>query len=96
VRYGIDGSLIDFGRETEVAMRDLATELIEIVDDVVDDLGSRAEVEHIARIAQQGTSADRQLAIYRHALESGATDREALFAVVDHLVAETAQGWQPA
>src|SRR6185312_12368299 len=46
-RYGIDGRLIDFGRRTEVPMRDLALELLDFVDDVVDDLGSRKTLEYI-------------------------------------------------
>ena len=44
-RYGIDGKLIDFGKEIEVPFRDLVAEMLEFVDDVVDELGSRQEVE---------------------------------------------------
>ncbi len=94
VRYGIDGKLIDFGIEAEVPMRFLAQEVIDIVDDVVDDLGSRKEVEYIRTIADRGTSADRQLEVYRGALQQGATEQEAMFAVVDHLVERTAEGWR--
>jgi carboxylate-amine ligase len=83
-RWGLDGKLIDFGRRQEVPMRDLALELLQFVDDVVDDLGSRAEVEHLHRILADGTSADRQLAVYR---ETGD-----LRAVVRHLVHETRAG----
>jgi len=93
VRYGIHGDLIDFGIESEVPMRALAGEFLELVDDVVDDLGSRAEVSRIAQIFERGTSADRQLSAYYRALDEGRSRQEALFAVVDHLVAETAQGW---
>lgn len=93
VRYGTDGNLIDFGIESEVPMRDLAAEILELVDDVVDDLGSREEVSHIMNIFERGTSADRQLGVYYGALEAGASQQEALDAVVDHLIAETAQGW---
>lgn len=93
VRYGIHGDLIDFGIESEVPMRALAGEILELVDDVVDDLGSRAEVSRIAQIFEHGTSADRQLSVYNRELDEGRSRQEALFAVVDHLVAETAQGW---
>lgn len=93
VRYGVDGKLIDFGIEQEVPMRFLVNELLEIVDDVVDDLGSREAISGIEKIVENGTSADRQLRVYRRALGQGATEREALFAVVDHLMAETAEGW---
>jgi len=96
VRYGIDGKLIDFGSEMEVPMRFLAQEILDIVDDVVDDLGSRNEINHIKTILDRGTSADQQLKVYRRALAGGATEQEALFAVVDHLVEETAVGWKHA
>ncbi len=84
MRGGMAASLIDFGKETEVPMSDLAVELLEFVDDVVDALGSRKEVEYIQVIAQEGTSADRQLRVFA---ETGH-----LHAVVDHLAAETVAG----
>ena len=84
MRGGLDASLIDFGRETEVPMRELATELLEFVDDVVDGLGSRREVEYLETMAREGTSADRQLRVFA---ETGH-----LHAVVDHLAAETVAG----
>ena len=80
-RYGVDGRLIDFGRRTEVAMRDLALELLEFVDDVADELGSRKALEYVQTIVTDGTSADRQLQVYR---ETGD-----LRAVVRWLVEET-------
>jgi len=64
-RYGIDGRLIDFGRRAEVPMRDLAVELLEFVDDVVDDLGSRKALQYVHRIVAEGTSADKQLEVFR-------------------------------
>lgn len=63
-RYGIDGNLIDFGKEMEVNARALIYELLDFVDDVVDDLGSRAFIENTSRILEQGTGADKQLRIY--------------------------------
>ena len=83
-RYGIEGKLIDFGKEAEVPMRELATELLEFVDDVVDDLGSRSAVEYVNTILSEGTSAERQLRVYQ---ETGD-----LKAVVRHLVEETRGG----
>ncbi|HZC66624.1 MAG TPA: carboxylate-amine ligase [Candidatus Dormibacteraeota bacterium] len=80
-RYGIEGKLIDFGKEQEVAMRDLIPELLEFVDDVVDDLGSRSAVEYVNTIMLEGTSAERQLRIFR---ETGD-----LKAVVRNIVSET-------
>src|SRR3982750_4789531 len=63
-RYGIEGTLIDFGKETEVNTRVLIHELMEFVDDVVDVLGSRHRLEHINKILENGTGADRQLAVF--------------------------------
>lgn len=91
VRYGIDGELIDFGKQESVPFHFLMEEMLELLDDVVDDLGSRKEVEHIRHILQHGTSADRQLAVYRK--HGGDENRqEALKAVVDHLIEETKRG----
>jgi carboxylate-amine ligase len=81
MRHGIDGRLIDFGKQTEVPYRDLAMELLEFVDDVVDDLGSREAVDYLHSILAEGTSADRQLKVYR--------DTGDLRQVVDHLCEET-------
>jgi carboxylate-amine ligase len=84
-RYGLDGHLIDFGREEQLPARHLITELIEwFLDDAIDELGSRREVEYAFRILKEGTSADRQLAVFR---ETGD-----LKAVVDQLVRETSEG----
>lgn len=83
-RYGIEGKLIDFGKEAEVPMRELATELLEFIDDVVDDLGSRSACEYVNTILREGTSAERQLRVYQ---ETGD-----LKAVVRHLVEETRGG----
>jgi len=63
-RYGIDGSLIDFGKEQEVNTRLLIYELLDFVDDVVDHLGNRQALQNVSRILEQGTGADRQLAVY--------------------------------
>jgi carboxylate-amine ligase len=81
VRWGLDGKMIDFGKQKEVPVRDLIMELLEFVDDVLDDLGSRKEVEHIHVILGRGTSADEQLQIYRETND--------LKAVVDRLIERT-------
>ena len=80
-RWGLDGKLIDFGKREEVPMRQLALELLEFVDDVVDELGSREAVEHVHQVLSEGTSADRQLAVYRATGD--------MKAVVNHLIHET-------
>jgi glutamate---cysteine ligase / carboxylate-amine ligase len=81
VRWGLDGKMIDFGKQKEVPVRDLIMELLEFVEDVLDDLGSRKEVEHIHTILERGTSADEQLLIYRETND--------LKAVVDRLIERT-------
>ena len=63
-RYGLDGKLIDFGRETEVETRSLINELLEFVSTEVDELGSQREMAHIERIMREGTGADRQIAAW--------------------------------
>jgi glutamate---cysteine ligase / carboxylate-amine ligase len=63
-RYGIDGSLIDFGIESEVNTRVLIYELLEFIDDVVDHLGSRHAIQYVNQILEKGTGADRQLRVY--------------------------------
>jgi carboxylate-amine ligase len=67
VRYGLDGKLLDLGKQKEVPVKDLIRELLDFVDDVVDDLGSRKEIEHIHTILERGTSADEQLRVYAEA-----------------------------
>jgi carboxylate-amine ligase len=69
VRYGLDGKLLDLGKQKEVHVKDLIRELLDFVDDVLDDLGSRKEVEHIHTILERGTSADEQLRVYYEAGE---------------------------
>ena len=85
VRYGLDGNLIDWGKERELPARELVRELVEwFIDDVVDELGSRDEVEYVYKILDEGASADRQLAAYQ---QTG--DHKA---VVDQLIRETLEG----
>ena len=92
VRYGIDGNLIDFGIESEVPMRQLATELLELVDDVVDDLGSRQEVERIMHIFERVPAQTGNLPSIT-ARWTRKSNREALFDVVDHLIGNGLRRW---
>ena len=85
VRYGLDGNMIDFGKQRELPARALIREMLEwFIDDVLDDLGSRNEVAYAFRILDEGTSADRQLATFERTGD--------LRAVVDQLILETAEG----
>ena len=83
-RYGIDGKMIDFGKECEVNTRALMEELLEFIDDVVDELGSRKEVEYLRTILKNGTGADRQLAVYEETKD--------LTKVVDYIMEQTIFG----
>ncbi len=81
VRYGLDGKLIDFGKQQELPARELICELLQFVDDVLDELGTRREVEYIYNILEMGTGADRQLRVWR---ETGS-----LYEVVRYIHTET-------
>jgi carboxylate-amine ligase len=83
-RYGIEGKIIDFGKQKEVPVRDLIYEYLQFVDDVVDELDSRQEINYIHRILEHGTGADRQLRIYQ---ETGDLTK-----VVDYIIYETEAG----
>ncbi|MGI8819786.1 MAG: carboxylate-amine ligase [Chthoniobacterales bacterium] len=83
-RYGLEGKLIDFGREQELETRGLLHEMLEFIDSEVDELGSRREIEHIEGIMRDGTGSDRQLEVWARTRDM----RE----VVDHIVRETYEG----
>src|SRR5213595_1166648 len=80
-RYGINGKLIDFGKESEVEERSLLNELLKFVASEVDEFGTQREMTHIERIIREGTGAGRQLAVWERT--------QNMTAVVDHIVAET-------
>ena len=85
VRYGLDGKLIDFGKQQEVPLRDLIEEFLVLIDPVVDELGSREAIEGVRQILRTGTGADRQLEVFEQ------SDGD-LKAVVDYMATETAAG----
>jgi carboxylate-amine ligase len=84
VRYGLDGKLIDFGKEVEVPERELILEYLDFIDEVVDELNSREEIEYIRKILEMGTGADRQLRKFEETND--------LKAVVDYMAEETQVG----
>ena len=91
-RYGFDQGLVDFGRGAIVPYAELLEEILALVDPDARHFGCMGEVSHARAILARGTSADRQLTIFEQALSAGATRAEALAAVVDWLIAETARG----
>ena len=84
VRYGLDGHMIDFGKQEELPARDLIREYLTWVDDVLDELDCRKAVEYIHTMLEQGSGADRQLAVFR--------DTGSLRAVVAYMASETRAG----
>src|SRR5438046_10410418 len=83
-RYGQQGKLSDFGNQAEVPARELVLEYLDFVDDVVDELDSREEINYIHEILETGTGADRQLRVFR---ETGDLKK-----VVDYIIEETEAG----
>jgi carboxylate-amine ligase len=88
-RYGVAGTLFDFGKGELVPFPDLIEELLAILREDAEALGCRPEVEHARAILGRGTSADRQVAAFHRLVAAGASRDEALRGVVDHLIAET-------
>ncbi|HZL28417.1 MAG TPA: carboxylate-amine ligase [Acidobacteriaceae bacterium] len=84
VRYGLDGKLIDFGKEQEVDERELIGEYLNFIDDVVPELGSRSAIDYITTMLETGSGADRQLKVFR---ETGDLKK-----VVDYMAEETRAG----
>ncbi|HAX43125.1 MAG TPA: carboxylate-amine ligase [Bryobacteraceae bacterium] len=89
VRYGINGKLIDFGKRTEVPFRQLMDEYFQLIDPVLDELGSRDEINYLRNILEHGAGADRQLRVFHQTRD--------LNAVVDYIIKETEAGlFEPA
>jgi carboxylate-amine ligase len=83
-RYGIEGNMIDFGLQQEVNTQSLILELLDFIDDVVDELGSRDEINYVHTILKEGTGADKQLAVFNHTHD--------LTKVVDMITGEFTKG----
>ena len=83
-RYGIDGKMIDFGKEQEVKTRSLILELLDFIDDVVDELGSRDAINYVHTMLENGTGADRQLKVFEETKD--------MKTVVDYILEQTLKG----
>jgi carboxylate-amine ligase len=83
-RYGLDGKMIDFGKQTEVPIRDLIAEILEFVYDVAEELDSVAEINYIRHMLENGNGADRQLKVFA---ETGDLKQ-----VVDYMIQQTEVG----
>jgi carboxylate-amine ligase len=91
MRYSHDAGLLDLGQQRIVPYSELLEELIALVREDAEALGCVAEIDRLREILARGTSAHRQLAVYDEAIRGGAAEAEALRAVVDWLVEETAR-----
>lgn len=83
-RYGIEGSMIDFGKETEVNTRVLIYELLDFIDDVTGPLGIKHAVSHVHNMLEKGTGADRQIEVFEQ--------RKNLVDVVDYIQSQFLEG----
>ncbi len=84
LRYGIDGQLIDFGKQAQVPIRNLVEELLDFVEEAAVIFKSQNELNRVRAILKEGTSADKQLAVFNKT--------QSVQAIVDHLIEETAKG----
>ena len=86
MRYGLDGYVLDFARNRRIPMRESIGELLDFVDDVLDDLGSRREINYLRRLLDnpRGTGADRQIEVYKRT--------RSIQAVTQFLIEQTAEG----
>jgi glutamate---cysteine ligase / carboxylate-amine ligase len=91
-RYGVEGTLADFGRRKLVPFGDLVEELIGLLGEHARELGCLAQLQRGRAIVRDGTSADHQLRVYRSALEQGASEHDAQVKVVDWLIEATLEG----
>ncbi|MEM1300131.1 MAG: carboxylate-amine ligase [Pseudomonadota bacterium] len=84
-RYGVSGEMVDHGKRAQVAVAELMDELIGLLAEDAEELGTSALLERAPKIARDGTSAHRQRETLVRALGDGASREEALIAVVDML-----------
>lgn len=92
MRYSFDEGLIDLAKGTVVPFEQLLNELLCLVAEDAEALGCTEEVNSLRHILQRGTSAHRQLKKYELERAGGANDEDALKAVVDMLIKDTAKG----
>lgn len=84
-RYGIRGKIIDFGQQQERPFSELVEEMISFVSEASDALGTSNEVAAVRNIFTEGTSAEKQLEVFKN-------NNNDPRAVVRWLVEETMRG----
>ena len=91
-RYGVFAFLAD---PNDTKRTDIDDVLARVVDELLEDaeaLDCISDIEHARDIVKNGTSADRQLDLYRLELLNGKSNQEALREVVDSAIVETNEG----
>ena len=92
MRYSFDEGLIDLAKGAVVPFDELLEEIFGLIAEDADALGCTAEVGHVRDILSRGTSAHRQLKTFELSQATGASTQDALNAVVDVLIEDTAAG----
>jgi carboxylate-amine ligase len=92
MRYSFDEGLIDLAKGNIVPFEEMIDEMLSLVSEDASALGCETEISHVRRILSRGTSAHRQLKDYELERASGASVEDSLKAVVDTLIADTAEG----
>ena len=92
MRYSFDEGLIDLGKGVVLPFEDLLDEILSLISEDAKALGCIDEVGNARHILTRGTSAHRQLKAYELEQAAGKSEEDCLKAVVDTLIADTAEG----
>jgi carboxylate-amine ligase len=92
MRYSFDEGLIDFAKGKIVPFEELLNEILDLTYEDAKALDCEAEIGSVRDILSRGTSAHRQLKAHELSLAAGSSTADALNAVVDTLIADTADG----
>jgi carboxylate-amine ligase len=92
MRYSFDEGLIDFAKGKIVPFEELLDEILDLTSEDAQALGCESEVASVRDILSRGTSAHRQLKAFELATAAGNSREDALKAVVDTLISDTADG----
>ena len=91
MRYRFDAGMIDLAKGEVIPFKQLIDEILSLVAEDAEALGCVEELSGVRNILSRGTSAHRQLKGYELERAAGKTEEESLEAVVDTLIADTAE-----
>ena len=92
MRYSFDEGLIDFAKGKIVSFEELLNDILDLTYEDARALDCEKEVASVREILSRGTSAHRQLKAHELSTAAGNSNEEALIAVVDTLISDTAEG----